>query len=112
MTFSILVSKQIILVVRTPGLFQPSVSSADLSARRQPRLSPSSPLLLCPEFLANLPPAMAKVYIVSFRSHDDAGLQSLSCSPKNMKSAISTAWDHGGPDFQSRSTSPLHKPKR
>jgi len=42
-----------------------------------------------------------KVYIVSFRTHDDRR-PSKFIVLANMKAAIAMAWDHGGPDFQSR----------
>jgi hypothetical protein len=46
--------------------------------------------------------SVAKVYIVSFRPHDDRRPSKLSVLADNMKSAIKTAWEHGGTDFQSR----------
>jgi hypothetical protein len=48
------------------------------------------------------PPAVAKVYIVSFRSHNDRRPSKFIVLADNMKSAISKAWEHGGADFQSR----------
>jgi hypothetical protein len=48
------------------------------------------------------PPAVAKVYIVSFRTLTTAGRQSFIVLADNMKSAIKMAWEHGGADFQSR----------
>jgi hypothetical protein len=57
--------------------------------------------LLCPGFFAIFAPAVAKVYIVSFRTHDDRRRQSSS-SWQNMKSAINVAWEHGGADFHLR----------
>jgi hypothetical protein len=45
---------------------------------------------------------VAKVYIVSFRSNDDRRPSKFIVLADNMKSAISKAWEHGGPDFQSR----------
>jgi len=38
------------------------------------------------------PPAVAQVYIVSFRTHDD----------RRPSKRYQQAWEHGGPDFQSR----------
>jgi hypothetical protein len=58
--------------------------------------------LLSPRFLAIFPPAVAKVYIVSFRSHDTRRPSKFIVLADNMKSAINMAWEHGGPDFQSR----------
>jgi len=49
-----------------------------------------------------LPPAVAKVYIVSFRSHDDRRPSKFIVLADSMKSAIKLAWEHGGADFQSR----------
>jgi hypothetical protein len=43
---------------------------------------------------------VAKVYIVSFRTHDDRRPSIVLAD--NMKSAIKMAWEHGGADFQSR----------
>ena len=45
---------------------------------------------------------MAKVYIVSFRSHNDRRPSKFIVLADNMKSAINKAWEHGGADFQSR----------
>jgi hypothetical protein len=61
-----------------------------------------APLLLSPGFLAILRPAVAKVYIVSFRTHDDRRPSKFIVLADNMKSAIKMAWEHGGTDFQSR----------
>jgi|RhiMetdeSRZDD1v2_1073273.scaffolds.fasta_scaffold512900_1 hypothetical protein len=53
-------------------------------------------------FSRYFPPAVAKVYIVSFRTHDDRRPSKFIVLADNMKSAIKTAWEHGGVDFQSR----------
>jgi hypothetical protein len=45
---------------------------------------------------------VAKVYIVSFRTHDERRPSKFIVLTDNMKSAINRAWEHGGPDFQSR----------
>jgi hypothetical protein len=60
---------------------------------------PPKPLLIpcSPRFSRHFPPAVAKVYIVSFRTHDDRIVLA-----DNMRAAIKTAWEHGGADFQSR----------
>jgi len=58
--------------------------------------------LLCPSFFAIFAPAVAKVYIVSFRTIDDRRPSKFIVLADNMKSAIKAAWDHGGADFQSR----------
>ena len=49
-----------------------------------------------------IPPAVAKVYIVTFRTHDERRPSKFIVLADSMKSAISIAWEHGGPDFQSR----------
>jgi hypothetical protein len=46
--------------------------------------------------------AVAKVYIVSFRTHDDRRPSKFIVLADSMKSAITKAWEHGGADFQSR----------
>jgi hypothetical protein len=48
------------------------------------------------------PPAVAKVYIVSFRTHNDRRPSKFIVLADSMKSAIKVAWEHGGSDFQSR----------
>jgi hypothetical protein len=45
---------------------------------------------------------VAKVYIVSFRTHDDRRPSKFIVLADNMKSAINKEWEHGGADFQSR----------
>src|SRR4030095_14086015 len=46
--------------------------------------------------------AVAKVYIVSFRSNDDRRPSKFIVLADNMKSAINVAWEHGGADFRLR----------
>jgi hypothetical protein len=41
------------------------------------------------------PPAVAKVYIVSFRTHDRGRPSKFIVLADNMKSAINKAWEHG-----------------
>ena len=60
-----------------------------------------APLAL-PSVSRYFPPAVAKVYIVSFRTHDDRRPSKFIVLPDNMRSAIKMAWEHGGADFQSR----------
>jgi hypothetical protein len=48
------------------------------------------------------PPAVAKVYIGSFRSHDDRRPSKFIVLADNMRAAIEMAWEHGGADFQTR----------
>jgi hypothetical protein len=45
---------------------------------------------------------LAKVYVVSFRTHNDRRPSKFIVLADNMKSAINKAWEHGGADFQSR----------
>ena len=58
--------------------------------------------MLSPRFFAIFAPAVAKVYIVSFRSHDDRRPSKFIVLADNMKSAINMAWEHGGADFRLR----------
>jgi hypothetical protein len=44
----------------------------------------------------------AKIYIVSFRTHDDRRPSKFTVLADNMRTAINMAWEHGGADFQSR----------
>jgi hypothetical protein len=44
----------------------------------------------------------AKVYIVSFRTLDDRRPSKFIVLADNMRAAINIAWEHAGPDFQSR----------
>jgi hypothetical protein len=53
-------------------------------------------------FSATFAPAVAKIYIVSFRTHDDRRPSKFIVLADNMRCAINVAWDHGGADFQSR----------
>ena len=46
--------------------------------------------------------AVAKAYIVSFRSNDDRRPSKFIVLTGNRREAINMAWEHGGPDFQSR----------
>jgi hypothetical protein len=56
-----------------------------------------------PPVSRHFPPDVAKVSIVSFRTnHDDRRPSKFIGLAGNMKSAINTAWEHGGADFQSR----------
>jgi len=59
----------------------------------------------CPERVAVMAgyfaPVVAKVYIVSFRTHNDPRPSKFIVLADNMRSAISKAWKHGGADFQS-----------
>jgi hypothetical protein len=47
-------------------------------------------------------PVVAKVYIVSFRTHDDRRPSKFIVLASDMRAAINMAWEHGGADFQSR----------
>ena len=65
-------------------------------------MSSSRPPLALLLLFRYITPAVAKVYIVSFRSHDDRRPSKFIVLGGNMKSAITMAWEHGGADFQSR----------
>jgi hypothetical protein len=52
--------------------------------------------------LSYLPPAVAKIYILSFRTHDDRRPSKFIVLADDMRAAINEAWEHGGADFQSR----------
>jgi NADPH-dependent 7-cyano-7-deazaguanine reductase QueF len=43
-----------------------------------------------------------KVYIVSFRTHNDDRPSKFIVVADNRKEAIQMAWEHGGADFQAR----------
>jgi hypothetical protein len=45
---------------------------------------------------------VVKVYIVSFRTHDDRRPSKFIVLADNMRAAINMAWEHGGAEFQSR----------
>jgi hypothetical protein len=50
------------------------------------------------------PAVAARVYIVSFRTHDDRW--PFIVLADTMRAAIKKAWEHGGADFQSPLTYP------
>ena len=80
---------------------QCSIHPEDLANFSIPSANPK-PLLLSLRFFAIFAPAVAKVYIVSFRSNDDRRPSKFIVLADSMKSAIKMAWEHGGADFQSR----------
>ena len=45
---------------------------------------------------------VARVYIVSFRTHDDRRPSKFIVLADDMRAAINEAWEHGGGEFQSR----------
>jgi hypothetical protein len=45
---------------------------------------------------------VAKVYSVSFRTHDDRRPSKFIVLADDMREAINMAWEHGGAEFQSR----------
>jgi hypothetical protein len=45
---------------------------------------------------------MAKIYIVSFRSNDDRCPSKFIVMADYMRVTIDMAWQHAGPEFQSR----------
>ncbi len=51
------------------------------------------PILLSPGFFATLRPAVAKVYIVSFRTHDDSRPSKFIVVANDRKEAITMAWE-------------------
>jgi hypothetical protein len=65
-----------------------------------PTAETSAPAL--PSVSRYFPPAMAKVYIVSFRSHNDRRPSKFIVLADSMKAAIKMAWEHGGAEFRSR----------
>ena len=64
--------------------------------------NPKLPLLHCHSFLAIFAPAVAKTYVVTFRSHNDDRPSKFIVVANDRKHAINMAWEHGGADFQSR----------
>jgi hypothetical protein len=46
--------------------------------------------------------SVAKVYIASFRTHDDRRPSKFIVLSDSMKFAIKMAWEHGGADFRLR----------
>jgi hypothetical protein len=55
-------------------------------------------------------PAVAEVYIVSFRTHDDRRPSKFMVLADNMKSASNMAWEHGGRTFKRGLIRAPHKP--
>jgi len=55
-----------------------------------------------PSAFRHLPPAVAKTYIVTFRSHNGDRPSKFIVIADGRKEAINMAWEHGGADFQSR----------
>jgi hypothetical protein len=53
-------------------------------------------------FFAIFAPAVAKVYIVSFRTLDGRLPSKFIVFADDMREAINMAWEHDGADFQSR----------
>jgi hypothetical protein len=68
-----------------------------------------APLAL-PSVFRYFPPAVAKTYVVTFRSHNDDRPSKFIVLADNMKSAINVAWEHGGADFRLRFDKSTHKP--
>jgi hypothetical protein len=77
-------------------------SDAPISIKIYRLSTQTTPPLLSPQFFAIFAPAVGKVCIVSFRTHDDRRPSKFIVLADNMKSAINVAWEHGGADFQSR----------
>jgi hypothetical protein len=78
----------------------PSLYKTGMSVRVRAERD-SYPLDL-PSVFRYFPPAVAKTYVVTFRSHNDDRPSKFIVVADNMKSAINVAWEHGGADFQSR----------
>src|SRR4030095_11140287 len=55
-----------------------------------------------PGFFAIFPPAVAKVYIVSFRTHNDDRPSKFIVLADSMKAVIKMAWEYGGAGIPSR----------
>jgi hypothetical protein len=73
----------------------------EIPSRKRGQTRSLIPLAL-PSLFGYFPPAVAKVYIVSFRSNDDRRPSKFIVLADNMRAAINEAWEHGGADFQSR----------
>src|SRR5215510_1667920 len=58
--------------------------------------------LALPSAFRYLTPAVAKTYVVTFRSHNGDRPSKFIVVADNRKQAINTVWEHGGPDFQVR----------
>ena len=67
-----------------------------------PALPPNPPPLPYPQFFTIFAPAVAKTYVVTFRSHNGDRPSKFIVVAANRKQAINTAWEHGGPHFQVR----------
>lgn len=61
-----------------------------------------STLLALPPVSRYCPPAVAKTYVVTFRSHNGDRPSKFIVIADSRKEAINIAWEHGGADFQSR----------
>jgi len=85
---------------RTIVLF-PSVTAHAYHQVCSRRKIKEPPLALL-DFSRYFPAAVAKTYIVSFRSHNDDRPSKFIVLATGRKAAIKLAWEHGGPDFQSR----------
>jgi hypothetical protein len=72
-----------------------------LKGKRGPGANRKAPFVL-PRLSRYFPSAVAKVYIVSFRTHDDRRPSKFIVLASDMREAINMAWEHGGADFQSR----------
>jgi hypothetical protein len=82
------------------GIYE--VSHPKFGAKTKGAAVKSKPPLAFPPLSRYFPPAVAKVYIVSFRSHNNDRPSRFIVLASSMKSAIKIAWKHGGADFQSR----------
>ena len=72
-----------------------------VSIARPVKSKPKAPLALI-HFSRYFPAAVAKTYVVTFRSHNDDRPPKFIVIANDRKSAITMAWEHGGADFQAR----------
>jgi hypothetical protein len=84
-----------------PPLVVADKSTGGIELRFEAENEPFSPWL-SPPVSRYFPAAVAKVYIVTFRSNDNRRPAKFIVLADGRKEAINMAWEHGGPDFQSR----------
>jgi len=58
--------------------------------------------LALPAVFRYLTSAVAKTYVVTFRSHNDDRPSKFIVVANDRKQSIEIAWEHGGPDFRAR----------
>src|SRR5678816_2869913 len=83
---------------RSRSCSRSSLASLRSKGRVPPLLALRKTLaLLYSGFFAIFAPAVAKVYIVSFRTHDHRRPSKFIVMADSMKSAVKLAWKHSGP---------------